>query len=779
MTYKPDWRKWHTAGFGGELLPIIPIDAKLMEGSKVSPENRGKVPGVLREDGTWAGLGGKWAETVFPRAPKLQEWQGWGAGIGMQGRRFVAIDIDVNNEQTARAIQDLALEHIGSAPIRWRKGSPRRLLPYRVAEGLVIRKRRIAFRSDDADHGLDVLGYGQYYNIDGLHPSGERYRWSEEFTASSLTETTEEKLNKFMVAVIEYIEMIGGELLAQKGGGTGSSSGRKPLSDTSLHAPNAQLVLDVLAAVPCNDETFQTRDDFVLALAAIKAALGGDAEEYWPNVLEWALQYPGAEDDYIEKIWVSISDAAVGWEYLSAWARGHGFSGDAQADFDDRSQPDATDKESRPQPDTAIERALDRYIWCGTLERFYDEKTGLKMTTNAFNAANVGVADYGRSGVQSAAAIFQNMDGARKVDTATYRVGEPLIVHEGGAQALNLWRPSDFKPASSASNNDVRPWLDHMELIFGALDSQAMQHILNVMAFWTQKQGHKINHAIVIYGATQGTGKDTCFVPLVRFFGDHNVANIQPEAVTGQFNDFLCKQIAFVNEMINFEKRATMNRMKPWLAVPQYTITVNMKFAQPFTIPNAINWVIFTNYPDAISLDDTDRRFWVHECLLTMPKSPAYYEALYKFYDHGGAEKVIAWLLQRDISSFNPKAPPPLTQAKQDMIDHAMPKGARRLAGLLAEGEAFHGRDLITTREILGHARTVEGIHDASERSATAVLRRATFAPLPKRVKLPDGTVVTLWARAGSGAAQGAFSHGRLVDEYAAEIKRTGGALKA
>src|SRR5262249_24352794 len=164
-------------------------------------------------------------------------------------------------------------------------------------------------------------------------------------------------------------------------------------------------------------------------------------------------------------------------------------------------------------------------------------------------------------------------------------------VKGGVATAMNLWRPSSFLPATNVTDDDVRPWLEHMQLIFWAPGSEALRHILDVLSCFVQRPGDKLNHAIVMYGATQGTGKDTCFVPLVRFYGDHNVSNIQPEAVSGTFTAFLCSMLCIINEMINFEKLATANRMKPWLAAPPKTITVNMKYAQPFDIPNVVNFI--------------------------------------------------------------------------------------------------------------------------------------------------------------------------------------------
>src|SRR5262249_17831436 len=156
-----------------------------------------------------------------------------------------------------------------------------------------------------------------------------------------------------------------------------------------------------------------------------------------------------------------------------------------------------------------------RYIWCVGLAQFYDTVTGEYLDKDKFNSKRTDVAHYGSSGLKAAASIFLNAEGARKVDTATYRVGEPLIVQEGAKTLLNLWRPSDFKPVTTPlSDDDVQLWIRHMELMFGDRAGPSLRHLLDVLSLWVQKVGKKLNHAIVIYGATQGTGKDSCFVPL-------------------------------------------------------------------------------------------------------------------------------------------------------------------------------------------------------------------------------------------------------------------------
>ncbi len=58
-----------------------------------------------------------------------------GAAVGMQGRLFPAIDIDVEDRKLSREIEKLAYEHLGPAPRRTRTGSARCLLMYRLKGG--------------------------------------------------------------------------------------------------------------------------------------------------------------------------------------------------------------------------------------------------------------------------------------------------------------------------------------------------------------------------------------------------------------------------------------------------------------------------------------------------------------------------------------------------------------------------------------------------------------------------------------------------------------------
>jgi hypothetical protein len=225
MTIKTNWKRWHTAGYTSELLPIT-IPGVKIAGSRIQQGMLGKTPGVKNADGTWSGYVA-W-QNVHAEEDDLKRWKSWNAGIGVQGRQFPAVDIDVNDAESANTIMALALETLGPAPVRYRDDSPRPLLMYRAGETLT--KRRTAFRdASGQDHAVEFLGKGQYFNVEGLHPKGQIYRWREDgehkhpcdLTPAGLTQITAEQLDRFIEQVVEYIDLAGGSIIKKSESGTG------------------------------------------------------------------------------------------------------------------------------------------------------------------------------------------------------------------------------------------------------------------------------------------------------------------------------------------------------------------------------------------------------------------------------------------------------------------------------------------------------------------------------------------------------------------------------
>jgi hypothetical protein len=721
----------------------------------------GKVVGHKNRDGTWSGTPDWTKKRTTLIDAKIADRDR--SSIGVQGDRFGAIDCDISNPVLAAGFKQLLSEKFARAGaricVRSRPNSCRWLAMLQRDGGEdEFKKRRIEFFNEKRAKASErwncsapskctsLMAFiraafpmsGMYARVTFRTPAGKSRelhinRWTHSFSAA-----------------VDYAEMMG--FVVGKRTKSGASGTRKPLPDASLQAPEptGERVLELLKAVPCDDKTFETRDDFIPVLAAIKASLGPHADEHWGDVLDWAMNFPGAEEDYIEKIWNSIRDAEVGWSYLDGWGRKHGCTIGAQHAFG--GQGDVM----KIGLDGPVDWMVAENILVKDQEKFYNTNTGTWSTQNGINQAYAdSVRPYRSAGSKdSAAVLLLNDPRLKRVVTTTSAPGEPPITtalkNGVSVPAVNLWRPSSVKAAESVTDDDVALFLDLFTMLFGPLGNPEAEHVLNYWAYILQNPGKKIGHALVITGP-QGVGKDTILRPFFEGVGLHNVASISTRDLQGQFNFFLKSQVVYFQEAKARGQHDLYNSLKPWLSAQATFHVVNEKGLRQYTVPNVQNWVVSSNHDDAIALEADDRRFSVHRVLLEEPPSDGYFDPLHDWYDNGGVEKVVGWLLARDLSGFNPKAKPADTLAKKIMLREAQPASVRWVRELIGEGGKLGARSVLTVRELKDMA---EGDWNApreiSEKQITAALKGEGFKAA-HRVRLGN-SMSQLWARGLDGS---------------------------
>ena len=192
------------------------------------------------------------------------------------------------------------------------------------------------------------------------------------------------------------------------------------------------------------------------------------------------------------------------------------------------------------------------------------------------------------------------------------------------------------------------------------------------MAHRVQRPGEKINHGVVL-GGRQGIGKDTALEPLKQAVGPWNFVEASPAQMLGRFNGFLKAVVLRVSEardLGDVNRFAFYDHMKAFLASPPDTLRVDEKFMREFTIPNVCGVILTTNHKtDGIYLPPGDRRHFV--AWSDLPEThfgDVYFRKLYEWYDDGGIEAVTDYLQRLDLSTFNPQAPPPKTQAFFEIV---------------------------------------------------------------------------------------------------------------
>jgi hypothetical protein len=268
------------------------------------------------------------------------------------------------------------------------------------------------------------------------------------------------------------------------------------------------------------------------------------------------------------------------------------------------------------------------------------------------------------------------LDANAAVEQMTWAPGKSMLIKgrlisDGGwierlgCTVFNLYRPPSIVP----EDGDVAPWLDLVRKVF----PDEADCIVSWLAHRVQRPHEKINHALVL-GGVPGIGKDSILEPVKQAVGPWNFADVSPKQVFGRFNGFLRSVVMRVNEardLGEFDRYAFHDHMKVYIAAPPDVLRVDEKNLKEHYVPNLCGVVITSNHKtDGIYLPADDRRHMVAWSSLTQDDFAAdYWRKLYGWYGNGGNARVAAYLADVDLSNFDPKAPPPKTQAFWDIAN--------------------------------------------------------------------------------------------------------------
>lgn len=303
---------------------------------------------------------------------------------------------------------------------------------------------------------------------------------------------------------------------------------------------------------------------------------------------------------------------------------------------------------------------INRYVYVIELDRMLDRVKGVLLNKHTFD--NVHARDMPKPWVTMVThpdLVF--------VDKLTYAPNQPQVCKEKsfGSEAIldcfNMYYGPDLEP----EEGDVQPFI---QLVMDVCDGvpAAYHHVFSFLAHMVQFPGERINHALVIQGK-QGIGKDSIFLAMEKVLGSQNCGIVTLQQVESQFNTWAFgKQMIVFSEMLASGRRSVYNKCKNYVTDP--IIEVNTKHLAVQRIPNRANYVFFTNYKHALSIDPSDRRMWVWYSNME-PKDAEYYKRFYRWLnDKRSAMHLLQWLNAYDTSTFNPTAAPPMTDAKKSMI---------------------------------------------------------------------------------------------------------------
>jgi Family of unknown function (DUF5906) len=283
------------------------------------------------------------------------------------------------------------------------------------------------------------------------------------------------------------------------------------------------------------------------------------------------------------------------------------------------------------------------------------------------------------------------LDQNKPVEQMTWCPGLPMLIEDrlvsqggwierNGVRCFNLYKPPEIRLGNAGK---ASPWLEHVKKIY----AEQAPHMISWFAHRVQRPQEKINHALLL-GGMQGIGKDTTLEPVKYAVGPWNFSEVSPHHLFGRFNGFVKSVILRVSEARDLgdaDRFSFYDHMKMYTAAPPDVLRVDEKNLREHSVFNCMGVVITSNYKaNGIFLPADDRRHYVAWSDAVKEDFTAdYWTKLWRWYEDGGYGHVAAYLTELDISNFDPKEPPPKTQAFWDIVDASRAPEDAELADVL------------------------------------------------------------------------------------------------
>lgn len=272
------------------------------------------------------------------------------------------------------------------------------------------------------------------------------------------------------------------------------------------------------------------------------------------------------------------------------------------------------------------------------------------------------------------AVAWMRWENRSQVQRLTYAPGRgPTFREDRGDLVLNSWKGWGCEPLEG----DVSLWHELLDYIFATATPEVRKWFVQWLAYPIQNPGTKMYTAAVVWGRMQGTGKSMIGYCMKKIYGD-NFVEIQNKSLSGDFTAWAKDRQFIMGEEITGGEGLSARKMSDRLKglISQHTMEINIKNIPSYFIPDCTNFYFTSNHPDCFHLEDTDRRFFIHEAP-DFRKPAEWYTKFAKWMElrpeyhtkeQRGPRALRAYLESIDLSDFNPAGQAPQTDAKLTMI---------------------------------------------------------------------------------------------------------------
>ena len=593
-------------------------------------------------------------------------------GVGVLCRNTVAVDIDCLDAPLNHKLLRWLDENVGKSAIRVGQ-KPKCILPFKVDGG--FSKIRSCEYEDElgSKHAVEVLAEGQQFVAFGIHPStNEPYKWVRgksiaDISHSDLPTISREQAEAFIAYFEELAKEQDGWELARKGMATAEIDA----DDLSMFRPRLDISTEDVRELLMSVDPDCHHDEWVRVGMGLHHQYGG-SDEGWHIWDEWSSE---------------------GSKYCEGECERR------YATFDAKGRNPITLASVKAMEKEAVSHVIKEEQLPKMLREwaFVHVEGSARVIREDINKHN-NIVLYKLEDLKKEHMNCRVLSGDEKPklvnlvdmwlehpERRTYAAGLTFAPDMQILERYNLWRGWSVEGVEG----DVEPWLDFVTNVLADGNAAYANYIIAWAAQMIQNPMTKVGVGLVLRGR-KGTGKTKFGELLGGLVKAHHKIVSRAEHVTGNFNRHLEDTLLLqADEAYWAGAKASEGALKDLLTNPN--ITIERKGVDAYTAPNYTRILFTSNEEFVVPASLDERRFAVFDVGNTRKQDSEYFAALDNWYNSGGAEALLHYLRNFNLTNINLRLVPQ-TDALTDQKLEALDNVTEWLYNCLQNGEIRENR---------------------------------------------------------------------------------------
>ncbi len=334
------------------------------------------------------------------------------------------------------------------------------------------------------------------------------------------------------------------------------------------------------------------------------------------------------------------------------------------------------------------------WIFVGSRDKFWSPKTKEELSAAAFSmtfADRMPTVNGERAKGRLANFLTQAGVIERVIDLRFDPTKSTGIFESSGEKFFNRYQA----PNIVTCNGDCTVLTEFLAYLVPNNEERA--HLERMIAWTVRNPGRKLGHALLLQSKAQGIGKTTLIDIWRALLGYENTRKTNSEEMASNFQSYMSDALLVVLEELNLGNGMTVyNKLKDLITGD--TAILNEKYIRQKEVRNMANFVFLSNLDAPLLIEQEDRRFFVIDSPAEK-RDEAFWSQFHSWW-RSNLGVIKGYFDCVDISTFQPNAPPPDTDAKDRLKQQSQTPLVQELRALVTEERWPFTGDIFTLDEL-------------------------------------------------------------------------------